>query len=119
MSDKKFRNCPFEIITENEVSSRFDTSDEFWERFGVQDKALQKKLGYYKVEHIDDPCLATVAVNPKDYLEYFESENVNKKHKGLEKGSKRMEFEHCAKRINSVREIESFGQLSPEKHTQA
>ena len=59
-----------------------------------------------------------MAVNPKDYLEYFESENVNKKHKGLEKGSKRMEFEHCAKRINSVREIESFGQLCPEKHTQ-
>ena len=28
-----------------------------------------------------------------------------------------MELEHYAKGINSVREIESFGQLSPEKHT--
>ena len=79
---------------------------------------MRKKLGYYEAEHIDDLCLATVAVNPKEYLEYFESENVNKNYKGLKKGSKGMEFEHYAKRSNSVWETESFGQLSPEKHTQ-
>ena len=83
--DKKFINCIFEIMTENEVSSRFNALDEFWERSGVRDKAFQKKLGYYKIEHIDDPFLATVAVNPKEYPEYFESGNVSKKHKGLKK----------------------------------
>ena len=54
MPDEKFINCFFEIVTKNKYSSRFDTLDEFWERFGVREKALQKKLGYYEVDHIDD-----------------------------------------------------------------
>ena len=37
-------------------------------------------LGYSEIEHIDDPSLVTLAVNPKEYIETFESENVNKKH---------------------------------------
>ena len=36
-------------------------------------------LGLYEVESINDPCLVTLAVNPKEYFEYFKSENVNKK----------------------------------------
>ena len=44
----------------------------------------------------------------------MKSENINKKHKGLRKGALGMEFEDHAKRINSIREIETFGQLSPE-----
>ena len=79
---------------------------------------MQNKLGCYEVEHIGDPCLATVAVNPKEYLKYFDSKNVNKKHKGRKKVSKGMEFKHYEKIISSVREIESFCQLSPEKYTQ-
>ena len=54
MPDKKFINCFFEIITKKKDSSRFDTLYKFWERFGVREKALQKKLGYYEVDHIDD-----------------------------------------------------------------
>ena len=54
--------------------------------------------------------MVTVAVNPKEYFEKFESQSVNKKHKGLRKGASRMEFEDYAKRINSTREIETFGQ---------
>lgn len=44
---------------------------------------FQKVLGYSEIEHIDDPSLVTLAVNPKEYIETFESENVNKKHKRL------------------------------------
>ena len=45
----------------------------------------------------------------------IKSENINKKHKYLWKGALGIEFEDYAKCINSIREIETFGQLSPEK----
>ena len=62
--------------------------------------------------------MVTVAVNLKEYFETFKSENVNQKHKGLRKGAVGMEFENYSKRINSIKEIETFGQLSLEKQKQ-
>ena len=35
----------------------------------------------------------TLAVDPKEYFEYFESENCNLKHKGIKKGAKGMQNE--------------------------
>ena len=103
--DKKFRNCLFEITTKNEVSSRFNTLAEFWERFSVRDKALHKKFGYYEVEHINDSRLATVTANPKEYFKYFVSENVNKKHMGLKKRFEGHGIPTLCKNNNFVREI--------------
>ena len=60
----------------------------------------------------------TVAVNSKEYFETFKSENVNKTHRGLRKSAVRMEFEKYSKRINSIKEIETFGQLPKEKQKQ-
>ena len=96
----------------------FDASQIFWEKYGARNEQLNKKLGYFSIENIDDPCLVTVAVNPKEYFEDFESQSVNKKLKGLRKGTSRMEFEDYAKRINSIKEIETFGQLPKEKQKQ-
>ena len=90
----------------------------FWENFSVRDQSLRKKLGYYEIEHIHDPCEVTITVNPKECLEQFQSESVNKKRKGLKKGLKGMDFENYAKRINSVKDIKRFGQLSQEKQGQ-
>ena len=73
--------------------------------------SLSKKLGYYEIEHIDDPCQGTIAVNYKEYFECFKIDETNKKHKGLKKGSAGMNYENFEKRINSLRDIESFGQL--------
>ena len=42
------------------------------------------------------------AWNPKEYYEVFEDRNVNKKHKGIKKGSLGMNFENFSKRINSL-----------------
>ena len=80
---------------------------------------LKKKLGYLSIENRkipDSPCVAIAVVNPKEYLEEFESQSVNEKHKGLRKGASRMEFEDYAK--NSIRKIETFGQLPKEKQKQ-
>ena len=50
-------------------------------------KKLEKKLGLFEIEHINDPCQITTAVNPKEYIEKFASDEINKKHKGLKKGT--------------------------------
>ena len=73
---------------------------------------LKKKLGYLSIENRkipDGPCVAIAVVNPKEYLEEFESQSVNEKHKRPRKGASRVEFEDYAK--NSIRKIETFGQL--------
>ena len=116
--DEKFRDVLFEVICENDILHRFDTSHKFWEKFGVRNTSLKKKLGYYAVENIDDPCNITIAVNPKEYFEEFESEKTNRKHNGLRKAALRMEFENYTRRINSVKDIETFGQNLPEKQKQ-
>ena len=79
---------------------------------------ILKKLGYYEIEHIDDPCQVTIAVNPKEYFKCFKSDETNKKHKVLKKGSAGMNYENFAKRINSLRDIESFRQLEKQTHEQ-
>ena len=93
------RNMLFEIFSYTEIRHKFDKSDEFWRWFGVHCPQNQKVLGLYEVEHIDEPCYVTLAVNPKEYLEYFKSETVNKKHKSIKKGTQDMEYESFAERI--------------------
>ena len=94
IQNEKFYNVLFEVITNNEGLNRFDTSQEFWDRFNVRNANLRKKLGYFSIENIDDPYLVIVAVKPKEYFEQFESDNVKKKHKGLRKSASGMEFEN-------------------------
>ena len=76
-TEEKVRNILFKIFSETEIRNRFDKSDNFWEQFGVYEPKIQKVLGLYEVESITDPCLVTLAVNPKEYYENFKSENVN------------------------------------------
>ena len=58
------------------------------EKFDVGMPQNQNVLGLYEVENINDPCLITLAVTPKEYIEYFKSENLKKKNKNT-KVSKR------------------------------
>ena len=106
--DEQVRNILFEIFSKNEIRERFDKSDKFLPE-------NQKVLGLYEVESIDDPCLVTLAVNPKEYFEYFKSENVNKKHKGIKKGSAGMEYENYAERIKPLHDFDSFKKPKDDK----
>ena len=101
-TEPEFRLILFKIFSRTEIRERFDKSDEFWETFGVHDVSNQKVLGLYEVESINDPCHVTLAVNPKEYFEYFKSTNVNKKHKGIKKGSLGMDYENHAERIKPL-----------------
>ena len=75
---------------------------EFWEIFGARKEQKRKKLGYFEIEHIDNPCILTLAVNPKGYLELFEEKNLNKKHKGTKKGPSGLAFENFSQRIKPL-----------------
>ena len=100
--EDQVRDILFEIFSNTEIRDRFDKSDKFWEKFGVYNPQNQKVLGLYEVENINDPCLVTLAVNPKEYFEYFESENIDKKPKGIKKGSAGMDDENFAERIKPL-----------------
>ena len=52
-----------------------------------------------------------IAVNPKEYIELFQSKNINKKHKEIIKNGKSMDLPSFAKRTNSVLDIGNFEQL--------
>ena len=68
----------------------------------------QKVLGLYEVESINDPCLVALATNPKEYLEYFKSQSINKKHKGIKKGAVVMDYENFAERIKPLFHFDTY-----------
>ena len=98
--EDKFRDIIFDDIVATKIYKRFDTSREFWDIFGSRKKSRRKKLGYY--ENIDNSWFVTLAVNPKEYLEFFKNSKLNKKHKGIKKRSSRLEFQNFANRMKSL-----------------
>ena len=104
----KVRDILFEIFSNTEIRNRFDKSDGFWINFGVHCPQNQRVLGLYEFEHIDDPCYVSLAVNPKEYFEYFKSECVNKKHKRIKKGSVGMDYENYAERIKPLFDFDTY-----------
>ena len=77
-------------------------------------KKLEKKLGLLEIEHIEDPCEVTIAVNPKEYIQKFTSDEINNKHKSLCKGMSGMDITNYGCGINSVKNIERFGKVQNE-----
>ena len=61
----------------------------FWEKFNATKPNRQKKRGLYWIENTDNPCYVTLAVNPKEYLEFFKDQFVNKKTLRNKKGIKK------------------------------
>ena len=55
------------------------------------------------MENIDNPCIITLAVNPKEYLEVFKE-----KHEGIKKGSTGLGFENFSGRIKSLVSFDTF-----------
>ena len=83
--EQKFRDIIFLVIINSPVLERFDVSHEFWEQLGSRKKNTGKQLGLYDIEHTEDPCLVTIATNPKEYIEYFQSQDINKRIRELER----------------------------------
>ena len=73
-------------------------------------KRKKKKISLCEIKHIDDPCYVTLAVNPKEYFEFFKDHSTNKKHKGIKKVSKGMDFHNYANRIKCLKNFDTFEQ---------
>ena len=87
---------------------RFDSSRKYWDNFRARKEQKRKKLGYFEIEHIDNLCILTIAANPKEYFEMFEDKNINKKYKGIKKGSTGLCFENFSQRIKSLVNFHTF-----------
>ena len=77
--ENKFRDTIFEVITASKIYERFDSSYKFWNIFGARKERKRKKLRYYEIENIDNPCVLTLVVNPKEYLELLKDRYLDKK----------------------------------------
>ena len=82
-----------------------------------QNKKLNKQVGLYEAESIDNANIITIAVNPKEYFEVFRNKAINKKHKGVKKSTPGMNFEAFAARIMDIREY-SYAEKLPKSITQ-
>ena len=103
ISEKESRNLIFKILLQSKLKKRLDTSDKFYDYIGCGNTNLQKQVGLYAVESIDNPNIINVAVNPKEYFEYFREKNLNKKHKGIRKDTRTMTFEAYAERKTDLK----------------
>ena len=52
--------------------------------------------------------ILSIAANPKNYFEMFEDRNINKKHKGIKKGSTGLGFGNFSQRIKSLVNFDTF-----------
>ena len=103
LPESEARKVIFECMINSELLKRLDVSDDFWRKFNVQDKTKKKEMGLFEIESIDNPNICTIAVNPKEYFEQFKDKNINKKHKGVRKNTKGMDFQRYADRIKDLR----------------
>ena len=103
LPESEARKVIFECMINSEIFKRLDISNDFWKNFNVQDKTKKKEMGLFEIENIDNPNICTVAVNPKEYFEKFKDKNINKKHKGVRKNTKGMDFQRYADRIKDLR----------------
>ena len=102
VDEKNARNIIFEVIVSSKILNRLDLSDDFWEQFGVQNKELKKKVGLFETESISIPNIITISINPKEYMEEFEDSTINKKHKGIKKGTPGMDFDTYFSKLCSI-----------------
>ena len=55
---------------------------------------------------LDKPNVCTMVVNPKEYFRKFKNNTINKKHKGVRRGTPGMDFESYADRITPLRSLD-------------
>ena len=108
------RKIIFEVMTTSKILKRLDLSDDFWSQFNVQDKKLKKQVGLFEAENINKANVTTIAMNPKEYLEEFEDLSINKKHKGIKKGTPGMDFSAYCSKLASITEYFDF-QIKPNR----
>ena len=103
LPESQARKVIFECMVKSKILDRLDVSDDYWKQYDVYNATTKKQMGLFEIEHIDNSNVCTIAVNPKEYFETFKNKDINKKHKGVRKGTRGMMFENYANRIKRLR----------------
>ena len=103
LPESEARKVILECMKQSKILDRLDVSDKYWEQFNVYNANTKKQMGLFEIKHIDNPNVCTIAVNPKEYFEKFKNKDINKKHKGVRKGTRGMLFENYANQIKRLR----------------
>ena len=111
--ENEARKIIFEVMLNSKIFDRLDRSHEYFEQFNARDVSLKKKVGYFETEQIDKENIVTVALNPKEYYERFIDSTYNKKHKGLSKNVKGMDFDSYSNRLSDLTEYFDNFLISP------
>ena len=53
----------------SKIFKRLDLSDDFWSEFNLQNKEIEKQVGLYEIESMDNANIITIAIDPKEYFE--------------------------------------------------
>ena len=89
----------------NKAFDRLDLSADFWKQFDVQNKNIKETNWFFEIEKIDKRSVITIALNPKEYYECFTDHFDNKKHKGLHKSTRGMDFDSYSERLSDLNEL--------------
>ena len=99
---REMRKVMLKLFLETDIYYRIDSSHEFFEQFENRNKKVMKQVGLYEFENIEHGIICSINVNPKEYHElYGIMYETNKKQKGVQKGTKGMDFNNYASRILS------------------
>ena len=115
IDERKTRGIIFKIMIKSKISERLDLSDDFWDQFGVQNKNLKKQAGLFEIESINKANIITITLNPKGYYERFDDNSDNKKHTGLKKSTRSMDFDSYLSRLADLNEFSKEFFKKPKK----
>ena len=103
--EREMRDILLRIFLNNNIQHKLDLSDQFFAQFNKRNEAVRKLVGLYEFENIEHRIICTICVNPKEYSElYGKYYETNKKHKGVRKGTKGMDFNNYASRTMTIKE---------------
>ena len=115
IDEKKSRDIIFKVMIKSKIFERLDLSDNFWDKFGIQNKKLKKQVGFFETENINKANVITIALNPKEYYKRFDDHSDNKKHKGLKKSTRGMDFDSYSSRLADLNEFSKEFFKKPKK----
>ena len=104
------------IFLDNDIQHRLDLSGEFFAQFSKRNEAVHKQVGLYEFEDVEHGIICAICINPKEYFEiYGIYYKTNKKHKGVRKEIKGMEFDNYASFIFTLEEVKEVSKRFAKK----
>ena len=117
--EREMRGILLRIFLDKDIQHRLDLSEEFFAQFNKRNEAVCKQVGLYEFENVEHGIICAICLNPKEYFKlygvYYET---NKKHKGVRKGTKGMDFDNYASRILTIKVAKEGSRRFPKKQKQ-